>query len=286
MGYCRTGSRVNVASICIHKGEEPVISGTMGICNVFFSHCNLQCLYCQNHQISSNETNLAGKETSPELAADEIIRHLKSGCTHVGFVSPSHQLPQMVQIINEIRNRGHNPVFVYNTSAYDKPEVLKNLDRYVDVYLPDLKYVSDELAENFSGAPDYPAIARASVKEMYRQKGSTLLLDDNGNATSGLIIRHLVLPGQVMNSKAVLRFIVEELSPLVHISLMSQYYPTQPVAGHLMLNRQVTMDEYQEVVEEMENLGIYRGWVQEMESRDNYRPDFEQEDPFEGTVKI
>lgn len=282
IGFCRTGSGLHIASICIHRGEEPAISGKRGICNVFFNHCNLQCVYCQNYQISSNKTDLTGGEISVEHAAAQIVRHLENGCTHVGFVSPSHAIPQMLSLIEAIRLMGQNPVYVYNTSAYDKPEILQRLEGVIDVYLPDLKYMSEKLAQDFSSASNYPEVAKAAVKEMYRQKGSTLIFDENDSAVSGLIIRHLVLPGQVENSKEVLRFIAEELSPLVHVSLMSQYYPTAVVKDHPMLGKQISIEEYEEVAEEMEKHGIFRGWIQETESYENYRPDFDRCHPFEG----
>lgn len=142
--------------------------------------------------------------------------------------------------------------------------------------------MSGKLAQDFSSASNYPEVAKAAIKEMYRQKGSTLIVDENDSAVSGLIIRHLVLPGQVENSKEVLRFIAEELSPLVHVSLMSQYYPTAAVKDHPMLGRQISIEEYEEVAAEMEKLGIFRGWIQEPESYENYRPDFDRCHPFEG----
>lgn len=280
-GYCRTDSGYHIGSICIHRGEEPVISGSNGICNVFFSRCNLQCIYCQNFQISTLKSDVQESVLTLDEVVQTIESYLDAGCTHVGFVSPSHVIYQMKEIIQALNQRTRHPVYVYNSNAYDKVETLKELEGLIDVYLPDLKYLDRDLAANYSIASNYPEIATAALKEMYRQKGSTLICDENGTAQSGLIIRHLVLPGQVENSKTVLRFIAEELSPLVHISLMSQYYPTPAVRDHPLLGRCITHDEYQQVVEEMENLGLFRGWVQEYESQLNYRPDFGQGHPFE-----
>lgn len=277
-GYCRSGESLSIASVCIHKGEEPVISGSNGICNIFFTNCNMQCIYCQNSQISSNFT-----ENRPILwdAVHHITAILDRGINRVGFVSPSHFVPQVKMIIKIINSLGYKPIWVYNTNGYDKAETLGTLEGIIDVYLPDFKYMDPELAWLYSGTPDYPEYAAKALKEMYRQKGASLIMDDDGNVESGIIVRHLVLPGHVENSLNVLRFLAEEISPRVHVSLMSQYYPTEQVKNHPKLNRKITAHEYRQVVDEMEKLGMYNGWVQEFESSDFYRPDFDQEHPFE-----
>jgi len=280
LGYCNTDDSFLVSSVCIHQGEEPVISGDKGICNVFFGHCNLQCIYCQNHQISDNSTPLISNATKPDIVINKIISILESGIGNVGFVSPSHMIPQMVQIIDGIRNRGFRPVFVYNSNGYDKPRTLRELEGIIDVWLPDLKYLDGNIANRFSDAPDYPEVAASALKEMYRQKGSYLHLDDNGVATSGILIRHLVLPGYVENSIRVLEFIAKELSSSVSVSLMSQYYPIRRMSGHKSLGRTLYLKEYQEVIQVMERLGL-EGYIQEMTSQEHYRPDFQKAHPFE-----
>jgi len=229
LGYCRLGAELAVASICTHRGEEPVISGPHGICNIFFGHCNLQCRYCQNHQISNNKGTVAKQPLRTIIAQIEDI--LGQGITGVGFVSPSHCIPTMAKIMKSLSDRGLKPIYVYNSNGYDKVDNLRALADDIDVYLPDLKYCDDDLARSFSDVENYHVIARGALREMYRQKGDELVLDDTGLAVSGLIIRHLVLPGNVENSKAVLRFIARELSPDVHISLMSQYHPTEAGTG-------------------------------------------------------
>jgi len=272
-----------VASVCIHRGEEPVISGEQGICNIFFTNCNLQCIYCQNSQIS--DRRMSRVNTAMELPdiLDAVKRILDQGITLVGFVSPSHFIPQMLAIIHGVREMGYNPTWVYNTNGYDKAETLRSLEGTIDIYLPDFKYMDSTVAGELSDAADYPQVAMKALKEMFRQKGSTLILGDAGTARSGLIIRHLVLPGMVENSLKVLRFIAEELSPRVHLSLMSQYYPTEHVRNHRLLGRGITEAEYDLVQAEMEHLGMYNGWVQEFESSDHYRPDFRNEHPFEAS---
>lgn len=279
LGYCKSDDKYAIASICIHKGEEPVVSGKNGICNVFFYHCNLQCIYCQNYQISNIQT--VQEKTNFSEIIQQITACLDKGCKAVGFVSPSHNILQMLNIIGELHRLNRHPVIVYNTNGYDKPEVIRELEGIVDVYLPDFKYSDGKLAYELSNAKDYPEVALAAIGEMYRQKGSTLKLDEDGDLESGLIIRHLILPGLVRNSFGVLNSIADKLSVSVAISLMSQYYPVYKAVSHPLLNRLLSMDEYEAVVNEMEKLGFYKGWTQEPESQRNYRPDFDQKHPFE-----
>jgi putative pyruvate formate lyase activating enzyme len=280
-GWCRSGDEFAISSICAHRGEEPVLSGRHGICNIFFEHCNLQCIYCQNYQISRN-TSPTGPERLLGDVISEIEAVLDTGAQGVGFVSPSHSIPQMLRIIYALRSRGHRQTLVYNTNGYDRAEVIRSLEGTIDVYLPDLKYMDERLGREYSGAPNYPEIATAAIREMYRQKGANIYLDENDEVIqTGMIIRHLVLPGQVENSKAVLRWIAGELSPSVHVSLMSQYYPTPAVRDHPLLGRTLHPEEYDEVVDEFERLGFWRGWVQELGSPHSYRPDFDQSHPFE-----
>ncbi len=227
LGFCKGDASFRISSVCVHKGEEPVISGGKGICNIFFPHCNLQCVYCQNFEISRNETGIL----PDAISLDELIRNICSVLDKteniIGFVSPSHYIPQMLAIIRGIKETGRNPIIVYNTNGYDKVESLRLLEGIIDVYLPDFKYMDTILAHRYSQAGDYPEVASAAIKEMYRQKGSSLFLNDRGLAESGIILRHLVLPGAVNQSIEVLRYIAFEISPRLHISLMSQYYPTE-----------------------------------------------------------
>jgi len=280
-GYCRTDAGFNIASVCIHRGEEPVISGSNGICNIFFSGCNLRCIYCQNHEISRGSCSSGTEKMQLEEVLDKVCSLLEQGIKSLGFVSPSHVVPQVRAIINGLHSRGVHPVTVYNTSGYDKKETIRSLAGLIDIWLPDMKSVSSSVAAEFSDAPDYPDVALKSLREMYYQKGSVLQSDENGNGESGLLIRHLVLPGYAEESKKVLRTLAEELSTGVHISLMSQYHPTGNVADNPALGRSLYREEYESVVEEMEKLGFRNGWVQEIDSNLNYRPDFSKEHPFE-----
>ena len=279
-GYCKADASFSISSICIHRGEEPVISGSRGICNIFFTNCNLQCVYCQNFQISSNELDYEDCKMELRSVLARIIHILSQGINIVGFVSPSHFIPQVKIIVNSLRELGYDPSFVYNTNGYDTVESLQGLEPFIDVFLPDLKYLEKDISYRYSDARDYPGVAREALKEMYRQAGSSLDIDEEGYAVKGMVIRHLVLPGHPGNSKKVLRFIAEELSPGIHISLMSQYYPTHHVASHPVLGKTLKYKEYSEVVEELERLGFSNGWVQHLDSHENYRPDFMNENPF------
>lgn len=281
LGWCKSGAGFYISSICIHRGEEPVISGNKGICNVFFAHCNLQCVYCQNNQISNNFIPISDFEIAFENVILQITKILDTGINILGFVSPSHFVPQMLEITNELNIRNYKPTIVYNSNGYDDVEMLKKLENSVDVYLPDFKYIDSKISKKYSLAENYPEIAKSAIKEMYRQKGSTVIVNDNGYAESGLIIRHLVLPDNVENSKKIMEFIAEEISVKVHISLMSQYYPTENCQKYNNLNRTLYVEEYQQVVSEMQNLGLYNGYIQELESSSNYKPDFNKKHPFE-----
>ncbi|MFH0893273.1 MAG: radical SAM protein [Bacteroidota bacterium] len=280
MGYCMSGAGFNISSIFLHMGEEPVISGKNGICNVFFSHCNLQCVYCQNYQISRNTCCLPDTEMSLEKSVNEICKILDSGTNLLGFVSPSHCIPQMKTIIEKLHTIDRNPVVVYNSNAYDKVETLKYIEGLIDVYLPDFKYSDKNLAFELSDVPDYPETAFSAIKEMVRQKGTSVRLNNEGQAGSGVIVRHLVLPGHVENSVNALKMLAEEISPLLHISLMSQYYPTPAAKKIKGIDKKASADEYQKVVDALEHYGFHRGWVQDAESSGYYKPDFQEEHPF------
>ena len=278
-GVCGGGSGFDISSICLHLGEEPAIIGDKGICNVFFSHCNLSCIYCQNYQISGKHIEKPVSRKQFDKVINSIAKILDSGCKTIGFVSPSHYIPQVKIIIEELRLQGYNPIFVYNTNGYDKVEEIRLLENYINIYLPDYKYSDDNLARKLSKVTDYKQTALQSIKEMYRQKGSTLIVNENGYAENGLIIRHLVLPGYVANSLGFLNDIAD-ISTSIAVSLMAQYFPTPAVKYHESLNRTLSREEYETVKNELEHLGFYKGWVQELESNENYRPDFELDKPF------
>jgi putative pyruvate formate lyase activating enzyme len=278
-GFCHTDYKYNVSSVVIHKGEEPPISGDYGTSNIFFNHCNLQCVFCQNHQISNNLSLSNFLEFEGILQA--IDNNLNKGCRTIGFVTPSHQIPQMVSIIKAFENYSPKPIFVYNTNAYDKVDVLKSLEGLIDIYLPDFKYAFDsEKSFQYSSAHDYATIAKLAIKEMFRQKGAQIRMGDNNYAESGLIIRHLVIPGFIDNSIAILKFIAEELSENVHISMMSQYNPVYNALLFPEIDRRLSKSEYESILKKLEELNLENGWVQALESSGYYLPDFDNSHPF------
>ncbi|MDR0713071.1 MAG: radical SAM protein [Bacteroidales bacterium] len=278
-GFCGGKDTCRVAAICRHAGEEPAVSGEKGVCNVFFAHCNMRCVYCQNHEIS--RPYAAAREMSVAEIAAEILRLLPSCENRVGFVSPSHYVPHVIEIVDRVREAGVNPVFIYNSNGYDRPEMLRLLEGRIDVYLPDFKYSDAVLAQQLSGVNHYPQAALKAIGEMYRQKGAPLWLDENGLAESGLIIRHLVLPGWVEQSVNVLRTIAEELSVKLHLSLMSQYYPPFEIPAFPSLNRSLRADEYDKVLESFFELGFSEGWMQSPDSTHCHHPHFTGDEPFE-----
>jgi len=216
---------------------------------------------------------------SIEGITDKISALLDDGVKLLGFVSPSHQIIQMIQIIENLWSKGYKPIIVYNTNGYDCVETLKELEDVVDVYLPDFKYYSNALGQRYSNANNYFEVASKALREMYRQKGATIILDDDGIIESGIIIRHLVLPGCTSDSLRIIEYIASEISPNLHISLMSQYCPAGQLLGEIDLQRKLRKDEYQQVVQRMEELG-FNGWIQELESSDHYKPDFLSNTPF------
>jgi putative pyruvate formate lyase activating enzyme len=189
----------------------------------------------------------------------------------------------MMAIIRGLNEKGKKPVFVYNTNGYDNVESLKMLEGIIDVYLPDFKYIDAGMAYKYSGARNYPQVAAMALKEMYRQKGSTLILNNDGLAESGIIVRHLILPEASHQSIEILKLIAEEISPKLYISLMAQYFPTNNAVNHSLLNHTITAEEYDSVVSAFHQLGFQRGWIQELDSNTNYRPDFTLKNPFQKT---
>ncbi len=275
-GFCGAADTLEVASVCVHRGEEPPLNP---IVNVFFAHCNLQCIYCQNWQISGKGERLKvkGERYTIETLADLIVSHLSPLTSHLspllGLVTASHYAHHIPALIDAVHQRGFTPTVVYNSSGYESVETLRSLEGLVDIYLPDFKYMDAGIAKTYSHAPDYPEVASAALKEMIRQVGKGLKVDGNGTAYRGLIVRHLVLPGHVDNSLAVLDHLADLVPFGLHLSLMAQYFPPKPDLP-APLDRSVTADEYAVVVARAEELGLTDGWIQELAARDNYRPDF------------
>lgn len=260
-GFCRSGLNPVLASVSAHHGEEPPISGTKGSGTIFFTNCNLKCVYCQNYPISQMGN---GEERTAAEVACQMLWLQEQGCHNLNLVTPTHFMPQILKSLALAQERGFNLPIVYNTSGYESAEALRLLDGIVDIYLPDMRYSDNAAAMKYSVAPHYPEINRAAIREMYRQVGN-LELDEKGIAKRGLIVRHLVLPGGISGTESVMKFLAEEISKDVYISLMSQYFPAYKAAEFKELSRRITAEEYEEAHEIMGKYGLENGWVQEFE---------------------
>ncbi len=282
---CYSGRLPIVSSYTAHFGEEPCLSGTHGAGNVFFGNCNLRCVYCQNHQISQTWREQKKNEVTHERLAEMMFELQDRGCHNIGFVSPTHFVPQMARAILIAAEQGLRLPIVYNTNAYDSVEVLQLLDGIVDVYLPDLKYADSAAGFEYSKVRDYATHARAAIKEMARQMGTELVFDDNGILQRGLLIRLLVLPNDIADLENNLRWIRDDLGPKQAISLMAQYYATNKAATdprYILLSRKISEGEWFEAVSLLDELGMEEGFMQEYEGASHYyRPDFtDREQPF------
>jgi putative pyruvate formate lyase activating enzyme len=258
-GFCRAGVRPKVASANIHRGEEPPISGTRGSGTIFFSYCTLRCRFCQNFPISQMGN---GEETTAAGLAAQMLRLQRQGVHNINFVTPGHFLPQILAALRLAIPQGFELPLVWNSSGYEKSDVLRLLDGVVDIYLPDMKYSTEEPAVCFSAAPCYRDHNRAAVQEMLGQVGH-LELDGEGVAVKGLIIRHLVLPEGAAGSRDTLRWIAENLGRETHVTLMNQFFPAYQALETQGIHRKVAEEEYDEAVEALEEYGLENGWVQE-----------------------
>lgn len=272
-GVCGAGGLPKVARASLHQWEEPCISGTRGSGTVFFAHCNLGCVFCQNHLISHGGF---GRDLGIEQLAAVFLRLMERGAHNVNLVTPTHFLPQVAAALGIARARGLSIPVVYNTSAYESPEALAQLEGLVDVYLPDLKYCSSDVSRRYSSAPDYFPVATRAILEMQRQVGSAVFSEE-GIMTRGLLIRHLVLPGRVDDSKRVLDWIRSSLPRETYVSVMSQYVPMHLVASRCPeLDRRVTEAEYEEVLDHFDSIGLENGFMQDASSQDeSYVPAFD-----------
>jgi len=284
-GFCHSAHQPIVSSFCAHHGEEPVLSGSRGSGTVFFGNCNMRCVYCQNHQISQNYKAQRCHEVDSHILAERLL-YLQDelGCHNINFVSPSHFVPQLVQAVLAAVPMGLRLPLVYNTSSYDSVQSLRELDGIISVYLADLRYASNKWGRQFSRVSDYVERSRAAIKEMYRQVGN-LVVDNDGIAQKGLIVRHLILPNGLAGSEDSLGWLAREVSPGVTVSIMSQYFPAHRAPRFPLLARKIVPAEYAEVTGLIDRLGIVNGWVQEMEAAESYLPDFScQDDPFSAKV--
>lgn len=258
LNYCKSGAEAEVSSVNIHFGEEPPISGTRGSGTIFFANCSLECAFCQNYPISALGN---GRPFSARKLADAMKELEARGAHNINLVSPTHYAPQAAEAVALARKDGLDLPIVYNTGGYDSVEALRLLEGTVDIYMPDMKYASDDTAVRYSGADGYVAANRAAVKEMRRQVGD-LEISPDGAALKGLLVRHLILPGLAGESKQILDFIARELSVETRVSLMSQYHPAHRADKYAELSRRITTREYGEVIEHAEKLGLENVYIQ------------------------
>jgi putative pyruvate formate lyase activating enzyme len=259
LGVCRSGVNAKVASSNLHYGEEPAISGVRGSGTIFFSNCTMKCCYCQNWPISHKGN---GVETDASGLAKMMLTLQARGAHNINFVTPTHYMPQILEALAVAVEGGFSIPIVYNTSGYETLEALRLLDGIVDIYLPDMRYALDADAKKYSRAKGYTAYNKMAIKEMFRQVG-LLQTDEMGIAVKGLIVRHLVLPGGISGTEEIMRFLAEEVSKYVSISLMDQYFPTYRAVELPEINRKITSEEYQAALEIMDKYGLHEGWVQE-----------------------
>ncbi len=279
-GICQSGDLPVVSSYTPHFGEEPVLSGSRGAGNIFFGNCNLRCVFCQNYVISQNYKVERKNEVSSERLAEIMLELQENGCHNIGLVSPTHFSASILKSIYLAAVRGLRLPIIYNTNGYDSVEMLKLYENVIDIYLPDFKWGENSVGKTYSRVSDYFDAGKPAVEEMYRQVGSELVYD-NGVVVRGLIIRHLVMPNGLAETENVFRFIAD-LDPKIHISLMAQYYPSNKAERYPLISRNISSSEYYRAIELLDKFGLENGWVQETESKESYRPFFEEtrEDPF------
>ncbi len=275
-GFCKAPASPVISSAMPHHGEEPPISGTSGSGTIFFTYCNMECIYCQNYQISQFQE---GEKITIEKLSEIILDLEKKGCHNVNFVSPSIWVPQIVSALNIAKKSGFNIPTVYNTGGYDNPRIIKMLDGIIDIYMPDMRYSSNEMAKKYSAVNNYKDYSRQSLIEMYKQVGG-LKLDENNIAKKGLLVRLLVLPNNISGIKDTLDFIKENLSTDVYLSIMAQYHPTYKAKEYPEINRNISAKEYYQIVNYAEKNGFSLGYTQDYIRNDPFMPDFRDKKVF------
>lgn len=273
IGRCKCNDKIKIALASLHKFEEPCISGTNGSGTVFFSNCNLNCMFCQNYEISHLGK---GYEITVEELAQIFIEQQNKGAHNINLVTPTMYVIQIIEAIKIAKENGLHIPIVYNTNSYENVETIKMLKGYIDVYLPDLKYYSNELSKKYSKVDNYFENATRAIKEMYNQVGAPQF-DENGIIKKGVIIRHLILPNYMQNTKNILKWIKENMPQDVYVSIMSQYFPTHKAMDDDKINRKLNRKEYKIIEDYLYLLDLENGYLQDFEENDNeesYVPEF------------
>ncbi len=272
LGYCQSRDMIRVARVGLHEWEEPCLSYGNGSGTIFFSGCNLRCVYCQNNEISFH---LHGIEISVDTLCDEMLRLQQMGASNINFVTPTHYADKIVMALDRVKGKLQIPT-VYNCGGYESVSTLKMLEGYIDVYLPDLKYFSSEISQRYSGCSDYFEVAKTAISEMARQTGKPAF-DDDGHMMHGTLVRHLVLPSLYKDSIRAFSELVKTVSPKqIAVSIMCQYFPTHRAGEYPEINRKTTTLEYMKVVEFVKTLGFETGFMQDKSSaKKEYVPKFD-----------
>jgi len=256
LGYCQIGRQAQVASYGAHFGEEPPLVGRCGSGTIFFTRCNLRCLFCQNYDISQLGEGAPAEE---ERLAEMMLSLQAQRCHNINLVTPTHVVAQMLGGLFIARSKGLQLPIVYNCGGYESLSTLQMLEGIIEIYMPDAKYASDEVARELSDAPDYPSIMKEALKEMHRQVGD-LQMNDQGVAVAGLLVRHLVLPYDLAGTREIMRFLAQEISPNTYVNIMDQYRPSFKAPYHLRMSRRITSSEYREAVQIALQEGLHRGF--------------------------
>lgn len=271
-GRCKCDDKLKIALSSLHMFEEPCISGTNGSGTVFFSNCNLNCVYCQNYEIS----NLGkGKEITTKQLAEIFLKQQARKAHNINLVTPTMYVYQIIEAIKFAKSKGLTIPIIYNTNGYENIETIKLLNGYIDVYLPDLKYYTDELSKKYSQVDNYFNVATNAIKEMYNQVGKAKFTED-GLITKGIIIRHLVLPNHIQNTKNILKWIKNNMPDDIYVSIMAQYFPTYKAKEDNLINRKLNKKEYEQVLTYLYSLDLKNGYIQDLGSHEEeYVPKFD-----------
>jgi putative pyruvate formate lyase activating enzyme len=271
-GRCKCDNKIKIALASVHNYEEPCISGKNGSGTVFFSNCNLNCIYCQNYEISQLGK---GKEITIEHLAQIFIKQQEKNVNNINLVTPTMYIPQIIEAIKIARKKGLNIPIIYNSNGYENVETIKKLNGYIDIYLPDLKYYSNEIAKKYSKIDNYFETAISAIKEMQKQVGNPIF-NEKGIIQKGVIIRHLILPHHLLNTKNILKYVKENFDENTYISIMAQYFPTYKAKEDKLINRKLTKKEYKEIENYLYLLNLKNGYIQELgEHEEEYVPNFD-----------